>query len=252
MELSTSHHVDGLNEWTMPRTKLKGESALQHLFNRLDGMYPGRWGKNFPGPVSIQNWKDECVRVFAEEGITLDQIAVGLRTCRRAHPEWPPSVPEFANACNPPVEPVAAYHEALAGLEARAKGELGAWSHPAIFWAASGMRGELASQPAQFMKERWAAALKSQLARGQWEEIPPPRVLLPAPGKSPTASTAAAIELAKLGAMGIMKSADSDIDHLRWARTILDGSGKKPPTSYQIKEARRALGIKTEEGGDEP
>ena len=252
MELSTSHHVDALTYWKTPRTNLEKKSAIDHLFNRLDGMYPGQWMKNFPNPISIQNWKDECIRVFEEEGIRLPQLVEGLRACRRKHPDFPPSVPQLAAACNPPVESVAAYHEALAGLEARAKGELGAWSHPAIFWAASGMRGELASQPAQFIKERWAAALKAQLARGQWEEIPPPRVLLAAPGKSPTASAAAAIELAKLGAMGIMKSADSDIDHLRWARTIVEGGGKKAPTAYQIKEARRALGIKTEEGGEEP
>lgn len=256
MELSTSPLAEGLTEWTAPRGgKMAGKSALDHLFNRLDGMYPGKWRTYFPSEQSIQNWKDECVRVFTEEGIRLDQIAVGLRECRRLYREWPPSVPQLADACNPPVDPVAAYHEALAGLEARGKGEQGAWSHPAIFWAASGMRVELASQPGQFMKERWASALKAQLARGQWEPVPPPRVLLPAPGKSPTSQEDAQRMLAQLGAHGITKTAKSDIDGKRWAKRIMERleRGDKTLKPFQIKEARLALGVQTEnqEDGDD-
>lgn len=251
MELSISHHADGPSIWLAPRPKLGGRTILDELFNRFDGSYAGTWKAKFSGPQSIQNWKDACARVFDREGLTLAQVAAGFEAYERLYPTWPPTAQEFANICNPPVDPIAAYHEALAGLEARCKGEHGVWTHPAIYWAASGMRVELGSQPGQFIKDRWVAALKAQLARGQWEEIPAPRVLLAAPGKSPTASAAAAIELAKLGAMGIMKSADSDIDHLRWARTILGGGGTRAPTLYQIKEARRALGVQVEEG-EEP
>lgn len=247
-----SHLVDAGGRWTAPRVELDGKSLLDYLFNRLDGMYPGKWRTYFPSEQAVQNWKDECERVFLDEGIRPTQLDIGLRECRRQYREWPPSVPQLADACNPPVDPVAAYHEALAGLEARGKGEQGVWSHPAIYWAASGMRVELGMQPAHFMKDRWAAALKAQLARGQWEDIPAPRPLLAAPGKLPTSSAAAAAELLKLGAMGITKTADSDIDHLRWARKILAGGGDKAPTIYQIKEARRALGMQIEEEGEEP
>ncbi|RFP19173.1 replication protein P [Duganella sp. BJB475] len=249
-----SHLVDGANEWTAPRTKLEGLSVLDHLFNRLDGMYPGKWRTYFPSEQSIQNWKDECARVFAEEGIRPAQLDVGLRECRRQYREWPPSVPQLADACNPPVDPVAAYHEALAGLEARGKGEHGAWSHPAIYWAASSLRAELRSQPGQFMRDRWAAALKAQLARGTWELIPAPRPQLAAPGKSETSKEAAAAELAKLGALGIFKTANSKIDGRGWARKIMDrfARGDKSLKPLQIKEARVALGInmENEEGGD--
>jgi hypothetical protein len=186
--------------------------------------------------------------------IRLAQLVAGLRACRRQYPDWPPSVPELANACNPPVDPIAAYHEALAGLEARGKGEQGAWSHPAIYWAASGMRTELASQPGQFMRDRWTSALKAQLARGTWEEIPPPRVLLPAPGKSPTGQEDAHRMLAKLGALGITKTAKSDIDCKRWAKRMLEeqATGKKKYGHYELRLARVALGINmdNEEGDD--
>lgn len=248
MELSTSTRADALTEWTAPRAKLDGISALDHLFNRLDGMYPGSWRKNFTTEQSIENWKAECEQVFIEEGVTLAQIATGLRECRRLHPGWPPTVPQFANACNPPVDPVQSYHEALAGLEARGKGEVGVWSHPAIFWAATGLSRDLALQPGQFMKDRWAAALKAQLARGAWDPIPPPRVLLPAPGKSQTGPEDAQRMLAKLGALGITKTAKAAIDGKRWARRIMErlDAGDKTLKPFQVKEARIALGINTE------
>ncbi len=247
MELSTSTRADGLTEWTAPRAKLDGKSALDHLFNRLDGMYPGKWRTYFPSERSIENWKEECQRVFAEEGITPAHLAVGLRECRRQYREWPPSVPQLADACNPPLDPAMAYHEAVAGLEARGKGEVGVWSHPAIFWAATGLSRDLASQPGQFMKDRWAATLKAQLARGTWEQIPPPRVQLPAPGKSMTGPEDAARELAKLGAMGITKTAASKIDFKGWAKKIvaLHAVGDPKIKPFQLKAARAALGLES-------
>jgi hypothetical protein len=248
MELSTSTRADGLTEWTVPRTALDGKSALDHLFNRLDGMYPGNWRKNFTTEQSVENWRAECLRVFAEEGITPAHLVVGLRECRRQYREWPPTVPQLADACNPPVDAAMAYHEALAGLEARGKGEVGVWSHPAIFWAATGLSRDLASQPGQFMKDRWAAALKSQLARGTWEPVPPPRVLLPAPGKSQTSPDEAQRMLAKLGASGITKTANSKIDCKAWAKKIIERNelGDKSLKPFQVKEARIALRISTE------
>lgn len=252
MELSTSIRADVVMYWTGPREKLKGMSALDQLFNRLDGMYPGTWRQKFANEQSLQNWKDECLTVFAEEGITLEQVADGLRTCRRRYPDWPPTVPQLAEACNPSIDPVAAYHEAIAGLEARGKGEMGVWSHPAIYWAASGLSRELAMQPGQFMQDRWAAALKAQLARGAWEPIPAPRLQLAAPGKSQTAPEQAQRMLAQLGAAGILKAVGSKGDGKAWARRFLDrfARGDKSVKPFQVKEARRALGIRGEEGDD--
>lgn len=249
MDLSTSTRADALTEWTVPRTALKGISALDHLFNRLDGMYPGTWRKNFTTEQSVANWKAECQEVFFEEGVTLNQIATGLRECRRLYPAWPPTVPQFASACNPPVDPAQAYHEALTGLEARRRGEVGVWSHPAIYWAASSLSRVLGMQPVQAVKDQWAAALKMQLARGSWEAIPLPRPQLPAPGQSPTAPEEAKRMLAKLGAAGITKSAASKVDHMAWAKKIMarNARGDKTLRPFQIKEARQALGLRDEE-----
>jgi hypothetical protein len=50
--------------------------------------------------------------------------------------DWPPSLPEFIKLCRPTIDPTVAYYEAVAGMQARERGEVGKWSHPAIFWAA--------------------------------------------------------------------------------------------------------------------
>lgn len=249
MQLSTSTRADALVYWTAPRDRLEGKSALDHLFNRLDGMYPGTWSKQFKTEQSLQNWRDECVTVFAEEGISFEKAATGLRECRRRYPDWPPTVPQFAALCNPPVDPMEAYQEAIAGLEARGKGEVGVWSHPAIFWAATSLSRELLLQAGEFVKDRWAAALKLQLSRGQWEPIPPPRKQLPAPGKSPTAPDEARRMLANLGAAGITKSASSNVDHKAWAKKIMarHKRGDKSLKPFQLKDARQALGLQEPE-----
>lgn len=242
MELSTSPRTDVTSPWSTPRPKLGGISVLAHLFNRLDGMYPGKWKANFPGDKSVKNWEDECARVFEEEGITLAHIGAGLRACRKLYRDWPPSVPQFVDACLPPVDTVSAYHEAVAGMEARGKGEIGVWTHPAIYWAASKLARDLMVMPSAQIKERWAAVLKAQMALGTWEPIPEARAALAAPGASMLSAEDAAAMLAQLGAMSITKKA-SDFDHLRWAKRIIERHehGDKRLSIIQIKDARAAL-----------
>lgn len=243
MELSTSTRAD-VSVWLAPRAKLDGLSLLDHLFNRLDGMYPGKWKANFPSETSIKNWQEECCRVFDEDGITLAHISAGLRTCRRMYRDWPPSVPQLADACMPPVDPVATYHEAVAGLEARGKGELGEWSHPAVYWAASKLARDLMGQSFGQMRDRWAGALRAQLAKGAWDAIPEPRLQLAAPGKSATSPAAAAAILLQLGASEIIKRADGKFDHLTWAKRVVAkaDAGERVPTSV-LRDARAALGV---------
>lgn len=253
MELSTLPHADEVSQWTVKRPKLGGISLLDHLFNRLDGMYPGKWKANFPGEQSIKNWRDECERIFEEEGITLAQIGDGLRTCRKLYRDWPPSVPQLIDACKPPVDTAAAYHEAVAGMEARGRGEVGHWSHPAIFWAASKLGRELMTMPSAHIREKWAATLKRQLELGQWEPVPMAREALPAPGQSALSNEDAAAMLAQLGALAAMQKVGG-FDHLRWAKRIIERQkqGDKSITILQVKEALAALyGDSKEEDANE-
>lgn len=241
-ELSTSLQSEALSQWDMPRPKLKGRSVLDEIFNRFDGAYPGLWKSKFPSPVNIQNWKDECERTFDDDGLTLQHIAVGLRMYKKLYPDYPPNVQQFSNACLPPVDITNAYYEAVAGIEARGKGEVGTWSHPAIYWAASKLSRELMNMPSAAIKGRWEATLKAELAKGAWESVPPAREQLPAPGASQLSREDAAAMLAQLGALGIMKK-PNDFDHLRWARLVIErhANGDKRVTIATINAAREAL-----------
>ena len=75
-------------------------SLIDHLFNRLDGAYPGKWRQNFRNQQAIDNWAESWVEAFEEEGITPQDVKVGLRECRKRF-GWPPSVAEFMQACRP-------------------------------------------------------------------------------------------------------------------------------------------------------
>lgn len=167
--------------WLVPVAKLDGKSLMTHLFNRLSGMYSNKWTVNFPDDKAVTAWEETWVEAFDEEGITPYDVKIGLDSCRTLF-KWPPSLPEFLEACRPYLEPSSAFHEAVDGMQARAKGENFAYSHPAIFFAAIAagqhdiMNGSYAG-----MQERWKKALAAQLAKKSWPEIPAPVKALPPP-----------------------------------------------------------------------
>lgn len=231
------------SQWFEPHEAL-GISLMDHLFNRLDGAYPNKWRANFANQQAIDNWMESWVEAFEEEGITPAMVRDGLRVIRRRC-DWPPSCAEFIKACKPAVDPMVAYYEAVAGVQARASGEHGTWSHPAIYWAAMPMAFELKEQTYSQVKVRWERALESQMNRGTWEPIPPPMVALPAPGKGQLSREKAEQMLKEVEAAGVVKRAGDGIDHKRWAKQILEREkrGDKSLTAYQVKEARIAMGL---------
>ena len=221
-----------------------GISAIDHLYNRLDGAYPGKWRTMFPDAQSIKNWQEAWVETFEDEGLTMDEVKFGLRECRRMYP-WPPSSAEFLKACRPTLDHVAAYDEAIIGLAARERGEVGSWSSLAVFWAASGMAFELRGQTFGAIEARWKAALKAQSAKGNWEPIPP---LTPASLQIAYAPSVASRDV--VDATKEMRAAwrkqDASFDHLGWAKKIVKRieSGDKTVPLLVMKNAAEALGIK--------
>lgn len=191
---------------------------------------------------------DELIAHWAHElaGYTVLEIQRGLAGLDTR--EWPPTLPEFKKMCRPPVSDMTAYYEAIAGLEARGKGEFGTWTHPAIYWAANFLRADLMGQTYAQVKDRWNAILKSQMERGEWAEIPVARVLLPVPDVSPAAKAHAEKMLADLNAKGIIKKPKDTTDHKRWARRILErqANGDKDLSMIQIQFAKTAMNVKDE------
>ena len=173
------------NNWLEPHHKLEGIAPIDHLFNRLDGLYPHKFRSAFGCDRAIENWRQAWAEGFAQEGLTVREVRAGLDFCRKKF-AWPPSFAEFLAACRPPVEPEAAFFEAVAQLQLREQGK-DKWSHPAIFWAATKIGAfDMRNATWDSIKSRWVAALKAQMDLKQWPDVPPPMLALPTPGKTAT------------------------------------------------------------------
>jgi hypothetical protein len=189
-----------LNVWLDPHPKLDGVSLIDHLFNRLDGLYPHRWRSAFANEQAIINWRESWAEGLAEEGITLPEVKCGIDACRRDF-AWPPSFAEFLSACRPAIDPESAYAEAVEQLRLREHGE-DKWTHRAIYWAASEIGSwDLRQSTWGGIKARWTAVLRDKLADRDLPDIPPPRVALPAPGKTEVSREDALKRLATLKTM---------------------------------------------------
>ena len=213
-------------------------SWINALFEKMSMSYgkkfSDQWGAVDPAKMA-DFWAIELA------GYTGPELSRGV--VEMGSKDWPPSLPEFKRMCRPPIDPIAAYYEAVAGLEARAKGVVGTWSHPAVYWASSLLSRELQVQAYAQIKDRWAAALKGQLERTEWAEIPPPRVQLAAPGDGLLSRERAAQMMLELGATGITKRPGDAVDHREWARKILDREQQGGSvTLLQANFAREALG----------
>lgn len=186
---------------------------------------------------------DELIAHWAREmgSYTGPEIKRGLAAMETR--DWPPTLPEFKKMCRAPVDPLVAYYEAVAGVQARAAGDFGKWSHPAIYWAAMPLAFDLGSQTFSQVKPRWERALAEQMDKGEWPAIPGPMLALSAPGAAVLSRESAAKMLEQIKAAGITKRAASAIDHRAWAKRILECEkrGDKTLMLIQVKFAREAM-----------
>lgn len=75
-----------------------GISLMDHLYNKLDAMYPIRWRSAHQSEASLQSWRETWAEAFDRKGITLQQIKTGIDECVELY-DWPPSLKEFLTAC---------------------------------------------------------------------------------------------------------------------------------------------------------
>ncbi|QEA10878.1 hypothetical protein [Bordetella phage vB_BbrS_PHB09] len=228
----------------MPMAKLEGISLIDHLWNRLSGTYGGRWNKDFPDMQSIENWKGAWAEAFDEDGLTPQEAAEGFRACRRLY-DWPPSVTEFIKACRPYLIPENAFHDAVVGMTARQRGEIGNWRHPAVYWAAVRVgRHDLLHCGYSVMQQRWERALADELALGAWDEVPAPSIALPAPGATQATREEAEQALRSMGAQAIGNGGKGD-PRRGWRRVLAemkDPKGRRYSPAV-VAMARNALGL---------
>jgi hypothetical protein len=224
MDLSTGNR----SVWLEVHAGL-GISLMDHLYNRMEGMYPQRWKANFPSATSIQNWRESWAEAFEDERITPQDIAAGLKACRKRH-DWPPSLPEFIRACKPPVD----YETLFAGSAVSVS--TGKWENRLAYWATQSVGSfEVRNEPYVRMKTRWTKAIDELLEDGELPEIPPGREALPAPGKQSISKEEAAMRVNELGLDPKRKEPKA------WARMILESPAVYPAISIAF--AKQALGV---------
>lgn len=211
------------------------ETWVERLFERMLLDYGKKFSDQWGGADTdtlIAHWSRELA------GYSGAELKRGLDAL--ATRDWPPTLPEFKKLCRRPLDETTAYYEAVAGVQARAAGEYGKWSHPAIYWAAMPLAFDLGSQTFSQIKSRWEAALHQQLDKAEWPEIPQPMIALPPPGKTKTSRAEASQRLRELGATGIVKDAWGN-DPKRWARQLLEreaaGEALMPIQSRFAREA---------------
>jgi hypothetical protein len=216
------------------------EAIVEQLFTDMLLAYGKKFGDMWAGStvdVLIDFWTRGL------RGYTPREIRRGIEALETR--PWPPTLPEFKGLCRPPVDGLVAYYEAVAGVAARAAGEFGKWSHPAVYWAAMPLAFDLGSQTYSQIKPRWERALVEQMDLGEWQEIPRPMLALALPGAAALSRENADRMLHQLKASTVAKKAVDKIDHKAWAKRILEREKRndKTLTLIQVKFAREAMVI---------
>lgn len=236
MQMLSTFSAESL--WLKPHPKLQGVSVMDHLFSRMNGAYPNKWRASFRDDHAVEDWKSSWAEAFVEDGITMHDVAVGIKNCRRMY-DWPPSLTEFIRACRPALDPETAFHEAIKGLSARRKGEAGQWSHPAIYHATvTAGQHDMLNNTYGAMKVRWGHALAEQLEKTDWAPIPEAHIALPEPKKTGLTNKEAKAAMNRMGAGGVLDN--SGRDHKAWIKKILDNPKQYSYASVQM--AQRAMG----------
>jgi len=211
------------------------DSWVEKLFERMVGLYGNKfldmWGKTDLLQVKAI-WAQELGK------LSRDEIAKGANAL--INQEWCPTLPQFIKLCRTDIDAVTAYYEAVNGVIAREKGEIGEWSHPAIFWASVKVGSfDLKNQTYSNIKARWERALDEEINKGQWSDIPQAQIALPPP-VTPVTKDIAEKYLAETQ---IIKKQESKTDHKRWAKIILqrEKDGDKTLTHIQLSMAKDAM-----------
>lgn len=144
-------------------------NAVDDLFNRFKRQFGVKLADLFMGtePEKVhQEWAEGLAGYRGRE------LRRGLDAVRTR--KFAPVLGEFLQMCRPALDPEYAWHEAQAGLQARDRGEVGEWSHPAVWRAASAMQYELRHGSFSSCRRRWEMTLNREFTAGWGDEVPQP------------------------------------------------------------------------------
>jgi hypothetical protein len=226
-------------EW--PKNALP-KKVVEWLFARM----LSKWGKQFVDRWAIID-PDVLLIDWAKALHGLTELEFRRGVAKLDTFDWPPSQPEFLKACRPEVNPLTAYYEAIDGARSRERGEVGTWSHPAIFWASVRVSTfDLLSLSYSQIKARWEACLAAELEKGHWEPIPAPALMLPSYKKQLSREEAGRVLQELKTASGVQPV---QTDPKGWAKKILQrhAKGDRSIGLIQLDFARKALGVKDDD-----
>ena len=216
-----------MKSWLTKDQRFKGRSPIEHLFNKLDMLYPMRWRSQFKSAKDHENWCQCWGEELEDRSVTFDEAKAGIDRCIELY-TWPPSFPEFLKACRPSLDYEAAFCEAVEQMQKRNDEEDERWSNPAIYWASVKLGVDIMNTVYLNVKVRWKSALDEAIHKVQAgilpTEIPVRKVSLPPPKRSKNMSAVAIRELAKVNDILSKKS------ECKEAR--LQNSGLKPMMDY--------------------
>lgn len=154
--------------------------AIDAVLRSLRAQLGARFADAF-GAVPLEELRGEWAQRLA--GFRRHELQRGIDAC--SNRRFAPTLGEFKVLCRPALDPEFAWEEAKEGMAARAVGQVGAWTHPAVYRAAQAMAYELRTSAFAGCRRRWEAALARELAAGWGEAVPAP---LPAIAHQPLAT----------------------------------------------------------------
>jgi len=145
----------------LAKRMLKGESVslMEIIFRRFDAFFPGRFSKMFSSQGQKANWIEVWAEALDSEGVTDDEIRVGLKAVQN-NSQFVPSLGEFIKLCRPPID----YFSELAYCKEqwanRASGKPEHWKNSIFFWATSRLSFEISNYPELVNEKRFESECK--------------------------------------------------------------------------------------------
>lgn len=151
---------------------------IDRIFDKLSSLYGSKLADLWGG-CDMETVRQDWAEMLAD--YTGEEIKRGLAACMRRSAQsapYPPTLPEFAVMCRPPIDFESAYVEALEQMHNRERfddqgNSCDRWASPAIYWAAVkfGVH-DMRNTPYRHAATRWASLLNEYLGSPHLQPVP--------------------------------------------------------------------------------
>lgn len=158
------------------------QSWVEAIFTRLHAQLGAKVADLYAG-VPPETVKAEWAQALG--GFQPSEISRGLKACQTR--VFAPTLGEFLRLCRPALDPEVAFIEAGHCLRQRDAGEVGDWTHPAVFRTAVQMGLEVRRGDYKAVRRRWEHLLQCEMSK-PWQDVesPAPRLANEAKTSPPT------------------------------------------------------------------